>query len=120
MSIMSKAFMKSMKLMYIGDCHSNDCSSMMRSVVIWSIQDLSALKPACSSLNVLFTAAFSLSSIILVRTLLGIDRSWIPLQLWKSPKFSFLRKLDYIACLPLCRDFFLLPDVLEQSLYHPC
>ena len=25
-----------------------------------------------------------------------------------------------MACLPLCRDFFLLPDVLEQSLHHPC
>ena len=54
-------------------------SSMMHSVAIWSIQNLPALKPACSSLNVLLTAVFSLSSIILVRTLLGIDRSWIPL-----------------------------------------
>ena len=52
---------------------------MTHIVAIWSIQDLPALKPACSSLNVLFTAVFSLSSSILVRILLGIDRSWIPL-----------------------------------------
>ena len=117
---MSKAFLKSMKLMYTGECHSNDCSSMMRIVAIWSMQDLPALKLACSSLNMLFTAVFSLSSSILVRTLLGIDKSWMPLQLWQSPNFSFLRKLGYMACLPLCRDFFFLPDVLEQFLYHPC
>ena len=63
--------------MYISDCHSNDCSSMMRSVAIWSIQDLPALKPACSSLNVLFTAVFSLSSIIPVRALLGFARIYL-------------------------------------------
>ena len=62
-------------MIYTGDCHSKGCSSVMRSVAIWSMQDLQALKPACSSLNVLFTAAFSLSCIILVRTLLGIDLS---------------------------------------------
>ena len=93
MSIMSKAFLKSMKLMYTGDCHSNDCSSMMLNVAIWSLQDLPALKPACSSLNVLFTAAFSLASSILVRTLLGLDRSWMPLQLWQSSKSPFLGSL---------------------------
>ena len=50
---------------------------MMRSVAIRSMQDLSSLKPDCSSLNVLFTAIFSLYSCILVGILLGIDR---PLQ----------------------------------------
>ena len=33
---------------------------------------------------------------------------------------SFHKKLDYMACLPLYWDFFLLPDVLEQSLRHLC
>ena len=42
---MLKAFLKSMNLMYTGDCHSKDCSSMMRIVSIWSMQDLPALKP---------------------------------------------------------------------------
>ena len=118
---MSKAFLKSMNLMYTGDCHSNDCSSMMRSVAIWSMQDLPALKPACSSLNVLFTAVFSrLSSSILVRTLLGIDRSWIPLQLWQSAKSPFLGSLTLWPVFHSVWIIFLFPDVLEQSLHYPC
>ena len=36
LSIMLKAFLNSMKLMYTGDCHFKDCSSMMRSGAIWS------------------------------------------------------------------------------------
>ena len=39
-------------------------SSMMHSVAIWSMQDLPALKPACSSLNVLCTAALSVSLVL--------------------------------------------------------
>ena len=33
---------------------------------------------------------FSISSNMLVRTLLGIEKSWIPPQLWQSPKSHFL------------------------------
>ena len=40
---------------------------MMHSVATWSMQDMQALKPACSSLNVLFTAALSVSLVVLSR-----------------------------------------------------
>ena len=79
--------------MYNRDCHCKDCSSMIHSVAIWSMQDLPALKLACSSFNVLFTAVFSLSGSIIVRTLLGMDKSWMLLQLWQSPKSPFLGSL---------------------------
>ena len=78
---------------------------------IWSMQELPALKPACFSLNV----AFGISSSILVRTLLGIDNSWIPLQLWQSHKSPFLGSLTIWPVFH-SGDFFLLPVVLSS----PC
>ena len=57
--------------------------------------DLSFLKPACWSCNWSSTAAFILSKRILFRTLPGIDRSVIPLQLLqtlKSPLFGSLMR----------------------------
>ena len=51
------------------------------------------LKPACPSLNVLFTTVVSLASSIQVNTFLGMDKSSMPLQLWQSPKSRFLRSL---------------------------
>ena len=63
------AFSKSIKLTYNEEFHSIDCSTMILTVMIWSLPDLCCLKPACSSRNLLSNASFSLSSIILLSTL---------------------------------------------------
>ena len=73
------------------------------------MQELPALKPACSSLN----AAFGISSSILVRTLLGMDNSWVPLQLWQSHESPFLGSLTIWPVFH-SGDLFLLSYVLEQ------
>ena len=67
------AFLKSTNTEYSGDCHSSDCSMMIRSVAMWSVQELSWQKPACSSQRVTSRAFLSLSRMILVRILLGME-----------------------------------------------
>lgn len=66
----------------------DDCRVVMWSILSWQI-------PACSGLNLLCRASFSLSRMTLVRTFLGTDRSMMPRQLphWeRSPFFgSFTR-----------------------------
>ena len=49
--ILSKAFLKSMKLMKSGVFHAMHCSMMFLRVKIWSMHLLPLLKPACSSLS---------------------------------------------------------------------
>ena len=77
-STLSNAFWKSTNTEYNGVCHSSDCSMIIRSVAMWSVQDLSWRKPACSSRRVLSRAFLSLSRMILVRILLGTESSRIP------------------------------------------
>ena len=67
------AFWKSTNTEYSGDCHSSDCSMMIRSVAMWSVQDLSWRNPACSSRRFTSRAFLSLSRMILVRILLGME-----------------------------------------------
>ena len=72
-----------------------DCSIIMCREAMWSVQDLSWRNPACSGLNLLSRASFSLSKMTLVSTLLGADRSMIPRQLPqcdRSPFFGSLTK----------------------------
>ena len=57
-----------------------DCSTMIRSVVIWSVHDLLLRKPAWWSLSLASTPVFSLSKMTLLRTFPGTDKSIIPLQ----------------------------------------
>jgi hypothetical protein len=47
--MLSNAFWKSIKLRSSDDCHSIVSSMMILSVAIWSTQERSCLKPACSS-----------------------------------------------------------------------
>ena len=79
-SILSNALWKSTKLMYSGVCHSMVFSIIIRKVAIWLTQDLSCLKPDCSSLNSLSSSFFTLFKIMLQRILLGIDSNIMPLQ----------------------------------------
>ena len=89
-STLSKAFLKSMKFRYKVDCQSKLCSMIMRSVAIWSMQDLSFLNPACSGRSRSSTASFSRSRIMRVSILLGTDRSMMPCQFLQSPRSPFL------------------------------
>ena len=93
LSKLSKAFPKSTKFMYRGLCHSTHCSTMILSVAMWSVQDLSFLNPACSFLSCLSRAPWILSSMIRHRTLLGMDNSIIPLQFLHSLWLPFLGSL---------------------------
>ena len=68
LSTLSKAFSKSMKLMCSDEFHSSDCSMMILSVMIWSLQDLCWRKPACSSRSLQSNASFSPSNMILLST----------------------------------------------------
>ena len=79
--------------MYRGLCHSTHCSTMILSVAMWSVQDLSLLNPACSFPSCLSRAPWILSSMIRHRTLLGIDNNMITLQFLHSLRLPFLGSL---------------------------
>ena len=66
-STLLNAFWKSTNTEYSGVCCSSDCLMMICSVAIWSVQDLSWRKPACSSCRVSSRAFLSLSRMILAR-----------------------------------------------------
>ena len=80
-STLSNAFWKSANTECTGDCHSSDCSMMIRSMAMWSVQDLSWRNPACSSHRVVSGAFLGLSRMIFVRILLGMENSMISRQL---------------------------------------
>ena len=104
-STLSNAFWKSTNTEYTGVCHSSDCSMIIRSVAMWSVQDLSWRKPACSSRRVLSRAFLSLSRMILVRILLGTESSVIPRQLLhddKSPFFGCFTKYPFFHSSGIC------------------
>ena len=72
---------------------------------MWSVQDLSWRKPACSSHSVLSSAFFNLSSMILDNTFQGIDSSMIPLLLLqddKSPFFGSLTRFPFFQSSGTC------------------
>ena len=75
--------------MYSRVCHSMVCSIIIRKVAIWSTQDLSCLKPACSSLNSL-SSSFILFKIMLQRILLGMNSNIMPLQFLHRDLSPFL------------------------------
>ena len=77
------------KYEYSGVCHSSDCSMMIRRVAMWSPQDLSWQKPACSFHRVLSRAFLSLFTMIHVRILLGMKSSMIPHQLLHDDRSPF-------------------------------
>ena len=90
LSTLSKAFSKSKKHVYRDELHSIDCSMIMLRVAMWFMQDLSILKPACSSGRRASTKVFILSNGNLLKTLLGTDRRAIPLQFLQSFRSPFL------------------------------
>ena len=90
---LSKAFLKSIKLMNNGMFHSILCSMIFLKVNIWSVHPRPFLKPACSSLSLVSITSSILARMILQKTLLGTDSNVTPLQLsqfCKSPFFGIL------------------------------
>ena len=75
---------------YRGVCHFSDYSMMMRIVTMWSVHERSWRKPACSSRSRLSRVVFSLSNIILVITLPGMDSNIMPRQLPQDDRSPFL------------------------------
>ena len=59
LSILSKAFSKSIKFRYNGVCHPFDCSMIILKVAIWSVHALSFLNPAWVHRSCLSKAAES-------------------------------------------------------------
>ena len=83
----------------LGEFHSKDCSTMMRSVAIWATHDLFGRNPACWSLSHGSISPFILSKIIRLKTFPGTDRSVILLSwgvLW-GINISSLMALSQIS-----------------------
>ena len=89
-----------------GNCHSLDCSTIIRRVAIWSVQDLSFLKPSCLHRSCLSMASLSLSKTMQQNTLLGIEKN----DFAPSPRSPFLGELHQIFMLPLCSKYLCFPD----------
>ena len=79
---------------------------MILSVAIWSVQDLSCRKPACSSLN-------SESSTILACN----DQQCYPFPVLIMCGITFLRQLNEKSLLPLLWDFLVPPDLVEDAVH---
>jgi hypothetical protein len=82
-----------MKFITNVDWNSIDSSMMVLNVKMWSIQERCGRKPACSSLNLISTAFFSLSISMLQNSLPGIDSKVIPRQLLQSDRSPFFGSL---------------------------
>ena len=98
-SRMSNAFWKSTKLIYSEEFHSSICSTIRRSVAMWSVHDLSFRKPACWFVSSASSVVVSLSKIILFNTLPGTDSNIIPRWFLHSLRLPFF--VSFIRCPPL-------------------
>ena len=87
---LSKAFWKSIKLMYNPLCHSWHCSMMFLKEKMCSVQPRPFLKPACSCRSTSLTAKERRFTITLQKILLGRDKRVIPRQLLRSDSVPFL------------------------------
>ena len=88
---LSKAFLKSMKLMYKGVFHFRHCSMLFLNVKIWSIHPLPFLNPACSFRSLVSIARSILLNKTRQKTLDGTESSVMPHQLsqfWMFPFFG--------------------------------
>ena len=86
--ILSKAFWKSVKLMYL--CQSVHYSMIIRKAIIWSAQPLPLRNPACSFLSCSCTALNILWMLIFVKILHGVDKGVMSRQLLQSFLAPFL------------------------------
>ena len=85
--ILSKAFLKTMNLIYSEQFHSRVCSMMFLSAKIWSVHPLLFRNSTCSCLSFLSIAVSILLRRILPKSMLEMDKSVIPRQLSQlSPK----------------------------------
>lgn len=86
--ILSKAFWKSVKLMYL--CQSVHYSTIIRKANIWPAQPLPLRNPACSFLSCWSTALNILWMLIFAKILHGVDKGVMPRQLLQSFDAPFL------------------------------
>ena len=79
--------------MYKEDCHSILCSTIIRSVAIWSVQLRPARKPACSSVSFSSSAVLMRYRITLQNTLLSMFSNMMPRQFLQQLRSPFLGSL---------------------------
>lgn len=109
LSRISKAYSKPTNVDLSGDCHSIDCSLMIRRVAMWYVHYLFWRNPACSGLRSLSNASFNLSKISPVRTLLAMDKSMITRQFPRCDRSSFF---GHLSCFPSTWTYFFSPCLL--------
>ena len=85
---------------------------MMHSVAVWSVHDLSARKPARSSLGLESTAVLIRSSISLVKTFAVEGEKLDPSPILAVAEVSLLRQLGDVALLPFLWHLVPVPDLL--------
>ena len=71
-------------------------TTIILSVAMWSVQDLSFLNPACSFLSCLSRTSLILCNMIRQRTLLGIDNSVISFLILHSLRLPFVWRLTTV------------------------
>ena len=87
---LSKAFLKSLILIFSDIWNSKLYSTILLRIKICSVHERSLTNPAYSCRNISSIAALILCSKIVQDSLLGTDSSATPLQLLQSLVFSFL------------------------------
>ena len=92
---------------------------MIRSVAIWSVQDLSWRKPACWSRRTLSRADLILSRMILARTFPWIESSMTPSSCCRKRGRLSLEFYE-MSCFPAFWHFFLLPYIFASVCLHEC
>ena len=113
-SMLSKAFLKSTKVMYKGEFPSRDCSMITRRVVIWSEYGLFFRKPDCSYRNSLSTSVFILSRRIMLKCFPGIDSNVMPHPVFPIFQIAFLGELEQVAISPILWNLFFNPDLPKE------
>lgn len=94
---LSKAFLKSIKLMESGCLYSRHYSMMLRKVNMCSLRELPFRKPACSSRRRLLMAAFNRLRRTVENTFTGTDRRVMPRQFVHSILFPFYGSLMMVS-----------------------
>ena len=115
--MLSKALVKSIKLMASGVWNSLHFSMMRRRVNICSAQERLGRNPACCSRNYLSTASLMWFRITWQYTFPGMDRSVTPLQLSHSVRLPFLG-IQTVSISPVLRYLPRVPDLVTE-LVHP-
>ena len=120
----SKAFLKSMKLLFSDIWNSKLCSTIFLRIKICSMHKRTLRNPTCSCWSISSVAALIQCSNIVQNSLLGTDSSMTPLQLLQSlmlPFFGILTINPFLhssgTCCLSSRDW---GDIAISGSYHYC